>query len=160
MPCQYINNLTQISDHEEKHFPSSFIPTHDCPQLSEAKRNHERVQHHSATQSPLSPRKAVLSLNKQVRLVTPSDAPEVKKVADGFAEQLKQTAGISLTEAESADGKPAIAFVVQEDMPKEALQAFGHPLPSLRSPLHSQMAFSMVCRLFIGFFLLPSTERN
>ena len=44
---------------------------------------------------------------------------EVKKVADGFAEQLKQTAGISLKEAESVDGKPAISFVLQEGMPKE-----------------------------------------
>ena len=68
----------------------------------------------------LVPKEGRFELNKQVRLVTPSDAPEVKKVADGFAEQLKQTAGISLTEAESADGKPAISFVVQEDMPKEA----------------------------------------
>ena len=68
----------------------------------------------------LVPKEGRFELNKQVRLVTPSDASEVKKVADGFAEQLKQTAGISLTEAESADGKPAISFVVQEDMPKEA----------------------------------------
>ena len=67
----------------------------------------------------LVPKEGRFELSNKVRLVVPSDAPEVKKVADGFAEQLKQTAGISLTEAESVDGKPAISFVLQEGMPKE-----------------------------------------
>ena len=40
----------------------------------------------------LVPKEGRFELNNQVRLVAPSDAPEVKKVADGFAEQLKQTA--------------------------------------------------------------------
>ena len=65
------------------------------------------------------PQEGRFELNSKVSLVIPSDAPEVKKVADGFAEQLKQTAGISLKEAESVDGKPAISFVLQEGMPKE-----------------------------------------
>ena len=67
----------------------------------------------------LVPKEGRFELSNKVRLVVPSDAPEVKKVADGFAEQLKQTAGISLKEAESVDGKPAISFVLQEGMPKE-----------------------------------------
>ena len=67
----------------------------------------------------LVPKEGRFDLSNKVRLVVPSDAPEVKKVADGFAEQLKQTAGISLKEAESVDGKPAISFVLQEGMPKE-----------------------------------------
>ena len=66
----------------------------------------------------LVPKEGRFELSNKVRLVVPSDAPEVKKVADGFAEQLKQTAGISLKEAESVDGKPAISFVLQEGMPK------------------------------------------
>ena len=44
----------------------------------------------------LVPKEGRFELSNKVRLVVPSDAPEVKKVADGFAEQLKQTAGISL----------------------------------------------------------------
>ena len=43
----------------------------------------------------LVPKEGRFELSNKVRLVVPSDAPEVKKVADGFAEQLKQTAGIS-----------------------------------------------------------------
>ena len=57
----------------------------------------------------------------------------------------------------------AIAFVGLEDYRKirpKKLTGFRSPLPSLRSPLHSHMAFSMVCRLINSFFLLPSTERN
>ena len=41
----------------------------------------------------LVPKEGRFELSNKVRLVVPSDAPEVKKVADGFAEQLKQTAG-------------------------------------------------------------------
>ena len=74
---------------------------------------------------------------------------KLKKVADGFAEQLKQTAGISLTEAESVDGKPAISFVLQEGMPKEGYKIVCHPHPYYSHRLPSQMDFSMVCRLFI-----------
>lgn len=67
----------------------------------------------------ITPQKGRFELSNSVRLLVPADAPEVKSVADGFAEQLKLTAGISLKEAEQADGKPAINFVVQEGMPKE-----------------------------------------
>ena len=65
------------------------------------------------------PQEGRFELNSKVCLVVPSDAPEVKSIADSLAERLKQTAGISLKEAESADGKSAICFVVQEGMPKE-----------------------------------------
>ncbi len=65
------------------------------------------------------PQEGRFELNSKVSLVIPSDAPEVKGIADSLAERLKQTAGISLKEAESADGKSAICFVVQEGMPKE-----------------------------------------
>ena len=65
------------------------------------------------------PQEGRFELNSKVCLVVPSDAPEVKSIADSLAGQLKQTAGISLKEAESADGKSAICFVVQEGMPKE-----------------------------------------
>ena len=44
---------------------------------------------------------------------------KLKVLPTAPAERLKQTAGISLKEAESADGKSAICFVVQEGMPKE-----------------------------------------
>lgn len=107
----------------------------------------------------LVPKEGRFELSNKVRLVVPSDAPEVKKVADGFAEQLKQTAGISLTEAESVDGKPAISFVLQEGMPKEGYKLSVTP-PLLQSQLPSQMDFSMVCRLFISFFLPPYTEKS
>ena len=36
----------------------------------------------------LVPKEGRFELSNKVRLVVPSDAPEVKKVADGFAEQL------------------------------------------------------------------------
>lgn len=65
------------------------------------------------------PQEGRFELSNSVKLVVPTNAPEVKNIADGLAEQLKQTAGISLKEAEQADGKPAISFVVQEGMPKE-----------------------------------------
>ena len=65
------------------------------------------------------PQEGRFELNSKVCLVVPSDAPEVKSIADSLAGQLKLTAGISLKEAESADGKSAICFVVQEGMPKE-----------------------------------------
>ena len=65
------------------------------------------------------PQEGRFELNNKVCLVVLSDAPEVKSIADSLAEQLKLTAGISLKEAESADGKTAISFVVQEGMPKE-----------------------------------------
>lgn len=58
-------------------------------------------------------------LSNKVRLVTPADAPEVKNIANNFAAQLKLTAGISLEEATTADGKPAINFTIAEGMPKE-----------------------------------------
>ena len=86
--------------------------------MPEDKRSGERVQHRSQTQSN-SPQEGRFELNSKVSLVIPSDAPEVKGIADSLAERLKQTAGISLKEAESADGKSAICFVVQEGMPKE-----------------------------------------
>lgn len=60
------------------------------------------------------PQEGRFELNSKVCLVVPSDAPEVKSIADSLAGQLKLTAGISLKEAESADGKSAICFVVQE----------------------------------------------
>ena len=65
------------------------------------------------------PQEGRFELNSKVSLVIPANAPEVKGIADSLAERLKQTAGISLKEAESADGKSAICFVVQEGMPKE-----------------------------------------
>ena len=68
----------------------------------------------------LVPKEGRFELKKQVLLITPSEAPEVKKVDDRFAKPLFFTPRISLTKADSADGKPAISFVVQEDMPKEA----------------------------------------
>lgn len=67
----------------------------------------------------MTPQEGRFELSNSVRLVVPADAPEVKNVADGFAEQLKLTSGISLQQAEQADGKPAINFVVQEGKPKE-----------------------------------------
>ena len=51
------------------------------------------------------PQEGRFELNNKVCLVVLSDAPEVKSIADSLAERLKQTAGISLKEAESADGK-------------------------------------------------------
>ena len=68
------------------------------------------------------PQEGRFELNNKVCLVVPSDAPEVKSIADSLAGQLKLTAGISLKEAESADGKSAICFVVQEGMPKEGYE--------------------------------------
>ena len=65
------------------------------------------------------PQEGRFELNSKVSLVIPANAPEVKSIADSLAGQLKLTAGISLKEAESADGKSAICFVVQEGMPKE-----------------------------------------
>lgn len=38
----------------------------------------------------LVPKEGRFELSNKVRLVVPSDAPEVKKVADGFAEQLNR----------------------------------------------------------------------
>ena len=38
----------------------------------------------------LVPKEGRFELSNKVRLVVPSDAPEVKKVADGFAEQLPE----------------------------------------------------------------------
>ncbi len=45
--------------------------------------------------------------------------PQKQKKSLTVAEQLKLTAGISLKETESANGKPAISFVVEEGMPEE-----------------------------------------
>ena len=65
------------------------------------------------------PREGCFKLSNKVSLVVPPHAPEVKEIANGLAQQLELTAGISLKEAESADGKPAICFVIEEGMPKE-----------------------------------------
>ena len=75
------------------------------------------------------PQEGRFELNSKVCLVVPSDAPEVKSIADSLAGQLKLTAGISLKEAESADGKTAISFVVQEGMPKEGYKLFSPFFP-------------------------------
>lgn len=65
------------------------------------------------------PREDRFKLSNKVCLVVPPNAPETKEIANSLAEQLKLTAGISLKETESANGKPAISFVVEEGMPKE-----------------------------------------
>ena len=107
----------------------------------------------------LVPKEGRFELSNKVRLVVPSDAPEVKKVADGFAEQLKQTAGISLKEAESVDGKPAISSYYKKVCLKKATNCLS-PLPLLQLQLPSRTDFSMVYRLFINFFLPLFTEKN
>ena len=65
------------------------------------------------------PREGRFELSNKVRLVVPPDAPEVKDIADSLAGRLKLTAGITLKEADSADGKQAICFVMEKGMPKE-----------------------------------------
>ena len=81
----------------------------------------EAVNEYNIVPKPnqILPQEGRFELNSKVSLVIPANAPEVKGIADSLAERLKQTAGISLKEAESADGKSAICFVVQEGMPKE-----------------------------------------
>ena len=81
----------------------------------------EAVNEYNIVPKPnqIIPREGRFKLSNKVRLVVPPDAPEVKEIANGLAERLKLTAGISLKETESADGKPAICFVVEEGMAKE-----------------------------------------
>lgn len=64
-------------------------------------------------------REGRFKLSNKVCLVVPPNAPKAKEIANSLAEQLKLTAGISLKETESANGKPAISFVVEEGMPEE-----------------------------------------
>ena len=65
------------------------------------------------------PQQGRFELSKKVRVIVPANAPEVKAIADSLREQIKIASGIKLKEAEQADGKPAISFVIQEGMPKE-----------------------------------------
>ncbi|KAB4265883.1 beta-hexosaminidase, partial [Bacteroides thetaiotaomicron] len=118
LSCQYINNLTQFQTMKKSIsllLLSLLMITPSCQKPKEVTNEYNIVPQ----PNQLVPKEGRFELSNKVRLVVPSDAPEVKKVADGFAEQLKQTAGISLKEAESVDGKPAISFVLQEGMPKE-----------------------------------------
>lgn len=105
------------------------------------------------------PQEGRFELNNKVCLVVPSDAPEVKSIADSLAGQLKLTAGISLKEAENTDGKTAISFVVQEGMPKEGYKLSVTP-SSLRSPLPNRTGSFMECRLFISYSLRQFTESS
>ena len=81
----------------------------------------EAVNEYNIVPKPnqIIPREGRFKLSNKVRLVVPPDAPEVKEIANGLAERLKLTAGISLKETESADRKSAICFVVEEGMAKE-----------------------------------------
>ena len=94
---------------------SLLMITPSCQKTKEAANEYNIVP----KPNQILPQEGRFELNSKVSLVIPSDAPEVKGIADSLAERLKQTAGISLKEAESADGKSAICFVVQEGMPKE-----------------------------------------
>ena len=94
---------------------SLLMITPSCQKTKEAANEYNIVP----KPNQILPQEGRFELNNKVCLVVPSDAPEVKSIADSLAEQLKLTAGISLKEAESADGKTAISFVVQEGMPKE-----------------------------------------
>ena len=129
-----------------------------APRLPKDKRSGERVQHRSQTQSN-SPTGRTFELNSKVCLVVPSDAPEVKSIADSLAGQLKLTAGISLKEAESADGKSAICFVVQEGMPKEDINYPLLPVSS-RLPLLNRTGSSTAYRHFISYSLRRFTETS
>ena len=121
----------------------------------------ETVNEYNIVPKPnqILPQEGRFELNNKVCLVVLSDAPEVKSIADSLAEQLKLTAGISLKEAESADGKTAISFVVQEGMPKEVINYRSLPV-SLHSPLPSQTDSFMECRLFISYSLRQFTESS
>lgn len=105
------------------------------------------------------PQEGRFELNSKVCLVVPSDAPEVKSIADSLAGQLKLTAGISLKEAESADGKSAICFVVQEGMPKEGYKLSVTP-SLIHSPLPSRTGSSTAYRHFISYSLRRFTETS
>ena len=94
---------------------SLLMITPSCQKTKEAANEYNIVP----KPNQILPQEGRFELNNKVCLVVLSDAPEVKSIADSLAEQLKLTAGISLKEAESADGKTAISFVVQEGMPKE-----------------------------------------
>ena len=94
---------------------SLLMITPSCQKTKEAANEYNNVP----KPNQILPQEGRFELNNKVCLVVLSDAPEVKSIADSLAEQLKLTAGISLKEAESADGKTAISFVVQEGMPKE-----------------------------------------
>lgn len=121
----------------------------------------ETVNEYNIVPKPnqILPQEGRFELNNKVCLVVPSDAPEVKSIADSLAGQLKLTAGISLKEAESADGKTAISFVVQEGMPKEGYRL--SVTPSLITlPLPSQTDSFMECRLFISYSLRQFTESS
>ena len=121
----------------------------------------EAVNEYNIVPKPnqILPQEGRFELNNKVCLVVPSDKKKKKSIADSLAEQLKLTAGISLKEAESADGKTAISFVVQEGMPKEGYKLSVTP-SLIHSPLPSQTDSFMECRLFISYSLRQFTESS
>ena len=67
----------------------------------------------------ITPQQGRFELSKKVKVIVPANAPEVKAIASNLIERIKITSGITLKEAEQADGKPSITFALQEGMPKE-----------------------------------------
>lgn len=65
------------------------------------------------------PKEGRFELSKKVEVIVPADAPAIKAIADSLITRIQLTAGITLKEGEQAEGKPAIAFIVEEGMPKE-----------------------------------------
>lgn len=85
------------------------------------KQTEEVVNEHNIVPQPnhILPQEGRFELSKKVAVIVPADAPAVKAIADSMVTRIRQTSGISLKLTEKADSKPAIAFVLQEGMPKE-----------------------------------------
>ena len=134
---------------------SLLMITPSCQKTKEAANEYNIVP----KPNQILPQEGRFELNNKVCLVVPSDAPEVKSIADSLAGQLKLTAGISLKEAESADGKRRSLLLYRKVCRKKVINYRSLPV-SLHSPLPSQTDSFMECRLFISYSLRQFTESS
>lgn len=114
---------------------SLLMITPSCQKTKEAANEYNIVP----KPNQILPQEGRFELNNKVCLVVLSDAPEVKSIADSLAEQLKLTAGISLKEAESADGKRRSLLLYRKVCRKKVINYrhsqshYTHRFPAKRS---------------------------
>ncbi len=93
------------------------IFTPGCQQTKEVANEYNLVP----LPNQMTPKEGRFQLNNKVAILTEGCAPEVKAIADGLAERVATTSGITLQQAASAtESQPVIRFVTTEGLEKEA----------------------------------------
>lgn len=65
------------------------------------------------------PQSGRFKLSKKVKVVVPTDQPEIKAIADSFITRVKQTSGLSMRLSTQKETTPSIHFMIEDALPKE-----------------------------------------